>query len=312
LRDVIEIGANVDLAESMEIRDEDYEKDYLMTVNLNDDGTISYESLLNSYTNVREKIIEDALGEEATINYITINEKIETIDYGKTFSLTKIFNLWVTGRKGRIITNPLPKGFSAGQDYFWRGKDTIPLSGGTFLPLYTTNQAPEMLTSYANYNLSLLPQMSSSNFYKVIYLSIKDDQSINNYFHTYLTLGPRSMYDISHRDASYTGCWATSDKYLPSRIWGGLLNTNTTNSNIYKIPHNMMNYCLTSMSIIANTHPDKPLGSVITNYKIRPSIGTLCGLAIMGDLSNKTYCWREMHELRVTYKKPVLVYDPNN
>ena len=42
LRDVIEIGANVDLAESMEIRDEDYEKDYLMTVNLNDDGTISY------------------------------------------------------------------------------------------------------------------------------------------------------------------------------------------------------------------------------------------------------------------------------
>jgi hypothetical protein len=66
------------------------------------------------------------------------------------------------------------------------------------------------------------------------------------------------------------------------------------------------------MSIIANTHPDKPLGSVITNYKIRPSIGTLCGLAIMGDLSNKTYCWREMHELRVTYKKPVLVYDPNN
>jgi hypothetical protein len=63
LRDVIEIGANVDLAESMEIRDEDYEKDYLMTVNLNDDCTISYESLLNSYTNVREKIIEDALGE---------------------------------------------------------------------------------------------------------------------------------------------------------------------------------------------------------------------------------------------------------
>jgi hypothetical protein len=77
LRDVIEIGANVDLAESMEIRDEDYEKDYLMTVNLNDDGTISYESLLNSYTNVREKIIEDALGEEATTTILQLMKKLK-------------------------------------------------------------------------------------------------------------------------------------------------------------------------------------------------------------------------------------------
>jgi hypothetical protein len=77
LRDVIEIGANVDLAESMEIRDEDYEKDYLMTVNLNDDGTISYEILLNSYTNVREKIIEDALGEEATTTILQLMKKLK-------------------------------------------------------------------------------------------------------------------------------------------------------------------------------------------------------------------------------------------